>query len=78
MTVKQTVLSAAETNAALLNLEGVQTQQFESYLGQALEVQEQTLEDIQQMLTEVANESGNRSAVVYVKAPSSVPSNEPR
>ncbi len=66
---RRTVLSSADATAALGQLEGVQTQKFSSYFGRELSATERTLEEIQQLLVDIEEESGNRSAIVYVKTP---------
>lgn len=63
------VLSEAQANKAIAQLEGDRTQIFSDYFGQTLESAERNLAGIQQLLTDVENESGNKSAFVYVKAP---------
>ncbi len=73
---QRTVLSSADATAALTQREGNQTQKFSAYFGRALDTTERTLEEIQQLLKDVERESGDRSAVIYVKT-SEDPTHQP-
>ncbi|MEL6814466.1 MAG: CHAT domain-containing protein [Cyanobacteria bacterium J06598_3] len=64
----RTALSDAEANAAISQLEGVQVEKFSNYFERDLAAAEMSIEEIQQLLSRIERESGNRTAIIYVKA----------
>jgi filamentous hemagglutinin family protein len=69
-----TVLSNAEATMALAQLEGEQGQNFSTYFGRQLTLTARTLEEIQQLLADIAQASGNRTAIIYAQKPESIAS----
>lgn len=63
---RSTVLSTAEANAAIAKSEGAQGQKFSSYFGQSLPQTTRSLEEVQQLLIQKEQETGTRSAIIYV------------
>ena len=68
---KSTVLSTAEANAAIARSESRQGQKFSSYFGQNLSQTARSLKEVQQLLIQKEQETGTRSAVIYVTTNSS-------
>ncbi|MEO1392576.1 MAG: CHAT domain-containing protein [Cyanobacteria bacterium J06634_5] len=68
-TLQRTTLSDAEANQAISSLETSQVQNFSTYFNQALAAEAVTLDEIRQMLSDIEQKSGDRSAVIYVKSP---------
>ncbi|NEQ53546.1 MAG: CHAT domain-containing protein, partial [Leptolyngbya sp. SIO3F4] len=67
--VRRAALNTANASAALEEVEELRTQEFSDYFGRDLGAKELTLPEIQQLLSQVHNQTGNRSVVVYIKTP---------
>ncbi|MEL6816048.1 MAG: CHAT domain-containing protein, partial [Cyanobacteria bacterium J06598_3] len=67
------VLGNASASAALDDIEEQRVQEFSDYFGRQLNTTELTPDKIQTLLTDVHTETGHRSVIVYVKAPSADP-----
>ncbi len=63
---RSTVLSTAEANAAIAKSENAQGQKFSNYFGQDLPQTGRSLEEVQQLLIQKEQETGTRSAIIYV------------
>ncbi|MEL7141772.1 MAG: CHAT domain-containing protein [Cyanobacteria bacterium J06643_4] len=67
--IQRSSLSQSQANAAIAALESAQTESFSDYFQRDLQAADVDLGSIQSLLSTVEEQSGNRSAVVYVKAP---------
>ncbi|MEM9806793.1 MAG: CHAT domain-containing protein [Cyanobacteria bacterium P01_D01_bin.56] len=67
--VHRAALGISNGSAVLEEIETLRNQEFSDYFGRDLRAKELTLPEIQDLLTQVHNETGNRSVIVYIKTP---------
>ena len=70
---RSVTLSSTEANAAIAQTESTKTQAFSDYFGRKLTLGQSDLEDIQQQLSNTFQQSGSRTAIVYIEATEETP-----
>lgn len=67
--IHRTVLNTSHASEALAEVEKLRHREFSTYFGRDLEINELTLSQIQQLLTQIQGHTSNQSVIVYIKTP---------